>query len=69
MSERQDWGEINKPLPDPGPRDGKHGEGANWDNDEQGQSAISPDDSPPRGHTPRRFGFHRANRKRTANGG
>ncbi|MCU1557321.1 MAG: hypothetical protein JWN09_1316 [Microbacteriaceae bacterium] len=48
MSETQDFGELNKPLPDPGPRDGKHGEGDNWGYNEQGQSANSPDDTPRR---------------------
>ncbi|MET4782506.1 hypothetical protein [Glaciihabitans sp. UYNi722] len=46
MSDSQDYADLNKPLPDPGPRDGKHGEGDNWEYGEHGQSETSSDDEP-----------------------
>ncbi len=49
MSDTQDYADLNKPLPDPGPRDGKHGEGDNWEYNEHGQTATTPDDKPRRG--------------------
>jgi hypothetical protein len=46
MSDTQDYADLNGPLPDPGPRDGRHGEGDNWQYDEHGQMATSSDDKP-----------------------
>jgi hypothetical protein len=68
MSDTQDYADLNGPLPDPGPRDGKHGEGDNWEYDENGQTATSADDGPARTGRRRRRIFSRNRRNSTTDG-
>jgi hypothetical protein len=67
MSDTQDYADLNGPLPDPGPRDGRHGEGDNWEYDENGQTAISSDEGPGRAGRRRRL-FSRKHRNSTTDG-